>query len=196
MVLLAFFSVATIWHEGQYNDYIVWGIWLIFFLDFCYRFFLAKNKLYFLRKNPFVVIAVIPFDAIFQLARVARILHLLRLKTIAKYYTKPIIKKLKKKKFSFLFPFTFIFIFLMIIPLQKNEPSLNTYQEAFFESLMILVIFGFTTIEPVSIVGKIIIVLITIFGVILHGLVINYLFTIIFESKTYKNLRKKLKKDK
>ncbi|WP_218197290.1 hypothetical protein, partial [Pseudomonas sp. 2995-1] len=59
-----------------------------------------------------MVIAIVPLDAIFQLARIARLLHFMRLKVITQYYTKPLIRKLEKQRFSYIIPAGFLIVFI------------------------------------------------------------------------------------
>lgn len=178
MVSLAIFSVATLWHKSAFNPLITWGIWALFFLDFSARLYRSEDKWGFIKTNPFLVIAVIPLDAIFQLARFARIIHLFRLKVITKHFTKPILRKLKKRRLTFLFPLTFLLVFLSVIPLYYLEPDIGTFKTAFLSSIMSLVFFGNSNIEPVTIAGKSILILLTVFGVMLHGLIISAAFSI------------------
>ncbi|MBU9714614.1 hypothetical protein [Evansella tamaricis] len=202
MFVLAFVAVATIWYGTQYDSVIVWGTWVIFFLDFLYRFFTTTNKMKFLRSNPFMIIAIIPLDSIFQLARVARLLHFLRLKVITQYYTKPIIKKLEKQRFSYLIPVAFIVVFICVLPLYLLEQSLETYFDAFMGGIASLVFFGYTAIKPQTTLGTIIITLLTILGVIIHGVIISSLlktmlgfpFVKKYKSKLIKNKENRIKK--
>ncbi|MFG6149832.1 hypothetical protein [Halobacillus sp. B23F22_1] len=190
MIGLATLSVSTIWQETQYDSYIVWSTWSIFFIDFMYRLINARQKWEFIKKHPFIVIAAIPLDAVFQFARFARILHLLRLKSITKYYTLPFIKFLKKQHLSYIAGLTTIFIFILIIPLKNVEPALSTYIEALISSFTALVFFGKSNFEPSTLIGHTIIVIITIFGVILHGLVISTTIDYIIKSSWVQRLRK------
>lgn len=176
MVFLAFVAVATIWYETRYDSVVVWGTWFIFFIDFIYRIFNTNNKWQFIKSNPFIVVAVIPLDAVFQMARVARILHFMRLKVITKYYTKPFIEKIRKQRFSYIIPSIFLVLFISIIPLYLFEPRLDTYLDAFWGGLASLVFFGYSTINPQTTTGTVIITLLTIFGVIMHGVLLSYIF--------------------
>ncbi|WNF36958.1 hypothetical protein RJD24_00235 [Bacillaceae bacterium IKA-2] len=196
MVLLAVCSVATIWYKSGYNDYVIWGTWLVFFIDFVYRLTVSTNKIQFIKHNPFIIIALIPLDAVFQLARTARILHLMRLKVITKYYTKPLINKLKKLRFSYFIPLSMLFIFLAIIPLYVFEPGITSYWDAFIGGVASLVFFGYTSVMPTTLIGKGIIILLTIFGVILHGILISFLLTTILDSQLSKKVKQKLARKK
>ncbi|MCP3030164.1 hypothetical protein LF817_02280 [Halobacillus sp. A1] len=193
MLGLAAFSVATIWQQNEYDSYIVWGTWSIFFVDFIYRFYNSSKKWDFIKKNPFIVIAAIPLDAIFQFARFARILHLLRLKSITKYYTMPFIKFLKRQHLSYVMGLTAIITFILIIPMKNIEDNLNSYPETLWHSLRALTFFGRAGFEPETIVGHVIVVVFTIFGVILHGLILSIAINFIMEITFIKNLTSKWK---
>lgn len=196
MVLLAICSVATIWYKSSYNDYVIWGTWFVFFIDFVYKLTVSTNKIQFLKQNPFIIIALIPLDAVFQLARTARILHLLRLKVITKHYTKPLMNKLKRQRLGFLIPISVLFIFLAIIPLYVVEPEITSYWDAFIGGVASLVFFGYTSVMPSTLLGKGIIIFLTIFGVILHGILISFLLTIIMDLQISKKFKQKLTKKK
>ncbi len=196
MVILAFVAVATIWYQTQYDSVIIWGTWSIFFVDFIIRIYHANNKWQFIKSNPFIVIAVIPLDAIFQMARIARILHFMRLKVITKYYTKPVIKKIQQQRFSYIIPGVFLVLFISIIPLYVLEPRLESYFDAFIGGLASLVFFGYSTIDPQTTTGTVIITLLTIFGVIMHGVVLSYLFSLIGSLKFVENWSEKIKQKK
>ncbi|WP_181350960.1 hypothetical protein [Thalassobacillus sp. CUG 92003] len=194
MIILASLSVATIWNDTEYSSYIVWITWGIFFLDFMYRLYNSESKWEFIKKHPFIVIAAIPLDAVFQFARFARILHLLRLKSITKYYTKPFIRFLKRQHLMMVFGLTFIFVFILIIPLYQLESELTSYWEAFKSALLAITFFGQTNFEPITRIGDVILVILTIFGVILHGLIISTAIDMIYNTKTVQAIIAKFKK--
>ncbi|PKR76913.1 hypothetical protein CEY16_13995 [Halalkalibacillus sediminis] len=194
MVILAAISIATIWYESTYNSFIIWGTWAIFFVDLVIRLWRSDNKKAFIKANPFLVIAAIPLDAIFQFARVARILHLIRLKSITKYYTMPAIRFLKDKSLSLVVAVTFVVVFLSVIPLYLIEDGVDSYFRAFIGSSMSLLFFGYNFIDPTHIVSYVIIVILTVFGVILHGMIISTAFDIIAGSDWFQSLKGKVLK--
>ncbi|SIS48975.1 hypothetical protein [Salimicrobium flavidum] len=193
MVLLAGLSVATIWQEMQYDSFIIWGTWAIFFLDFLYRLYKSESKWDFIKKHPFIVIAAIPLDAVFQLARVARILHLLRLKSITKYYTKPFLRFLKRQHLGFVAGAISISIFLLIIPLTWMEEELESYSDAFIAAILSITFFGRTNFDPVTSGGQAIVVIFTILGVILHGLIISVSFDFLASTSLFQKGKKKFR---
>ncbi|QTN01044.1 hypothetical protein ERJ70_18160 [Sediminibacillus dalangtanensis] len=193
MIILAACSVATIWQSTQYDSYIIWVTWAIFFVDFVYRFLRSKHKWQFIKSNPFLLIAAIPLDAVFQFARLARILHLLRLKTITKYYTKPFLKVLRRQHIGAIFSVTMVLVFVSIIPLYYFEPGLSSYWEALLGSLMSLAFFGQADFDPTTAIGQVTVVLLTIVGVILHGLVISTAFDYIYHAPFVKKIMQRRK---
>ncbi|WP_444684651.1 hypothetical protein [Alkalicoccus luteus] len=192
MVLLAFAAVSTIWFETRYEDPIVWGTWGVFFVDFCVRFYRAEQKLSFFKDNPFIVIAIIPLDAVFQAARLARILHFLRLKAMTKYYAKPAIKVLSKQKLMHVLPGVILFVFLCTIPLYwAEQEKLAHYAEAWGGAAASLIFFGYAYIDPDSITGNIVIALLTFSGVILHACILRWVFDTVKETKAAKAAEEK-----
>ncbi|WP_226584895.1 hypothetical protein [Halobacillus litoralis] len=191
MIGLAALSIATIWQQTGYNSVIVWTTWSIFFIDFLYRLWKSEDKWEFIKKHPFIVIAAIPLDAVFQMARFARILHLLRLKSITKYYTLPFIRFLKKQRLMKVVGVILALVFMLIIPLNLLENELTTYQDALKSAALSLTFFGKSGFEPQTIAGHMIIVIFTILGVIIHGLILRTAFDQLNKSSLIKSLKSK-----
>ncbi|CAM3922899.1 hypothetical protein [Alkalicoccus chagannorensis] len=184
MVGLAFLAVSTIWYDTQFESEIVWGTWGIFFVDFVIRLFRTKDKWGFIKSNPFIVIAVIPLDAIFQFARIARILHFFRLKVITKYYAKPAIKLLVEQKLIHLIPGLFLTIFISTILLYWAETErFDMYLEAWVGSVLSLAFFGYAYIEPESTTGTIVITFLTVLGVIFYAAAFRYILSLLYNTK-------------
>ncbi|SDI49801.1 hypothetical protein [Alteribacillus bidgolensis] len=194
MVLLAAASIGTLWYDTGVDSYLIWGTWGVFFLDFLYRLVTSKNKWKFVKANPFIVIAVIPLDAVFQVARAARILHLLRLKTITKYYTMPFVRFLKQQNLAVIVSLSSVFLFIVIIPLYYLEPEIDGYIEAFWSGLLSFVLFGRSNFEPITMTWHIILVLLSILGVVFYGLMISTIFDIFYQSNYAQKLLQKWKK--
>ncbi|WP_227002608.1 hypothetical protein [Salicibibacter kimchii] len=155
----------------------------------------SENRLAFVKANPFIVIAAIPLDAIFQLARFARLFHLLRLKTIIKYYTMPWVHALKNRKLYVVFAGVLLCVFIMIIPLYLIESALNSYGEAVASSLIAVIVFYSSSFDPTTVLGHVINVMLTVIGVILHGIVIRTAFDLIVRSSWVLKMRRKIKRE-
>ncbi|WP_212948439.1 hypothetical protein [Siminovitchia terrae] len=191
MILFAVASVATIWVQSGIRIFITWTVWAVFFLDFSIRFFRADNKWAFVKENPFLLIAIIPLDSIFQLARIARIFYLFRLKVMTKYFASPMVDKLKKRRLIMFLPFNMILVFLFTIPLHHLEPAILSYKDALKECLMSLVFFGKGSLHPVTVMGNAIIIILTILGVIMHAAIISYILAFILELRITKFILRK-----
>lgn len=193
MVLLAMLSIATIWTNVPFTSYIIWITWGIFFVDLLYRLYKSTNRFAFIKTNPFLILAAIPFDAVFQVARLARILHILRLKTITKYYTKPIVRFLEKQHKGLAFV-----VILGVIGEASGlmiffEPAVTTIPEAILAALTALTFFGESGITPITSIGHVIVVLLTIIGVIIHGFILSYVIDYLSELQWLKMMHRKWK---
>ncbi|WP_112182347.1 hypothetical protein [Paraliobacillus zengyii] len=191
MVILATLSIATLWTDLPYTSYIVWITWAIFFVDFVYRIYKSQNKLDFLKRNPFLLVAAIPLDAVFQVARFARILHLLRLKTITKYYTMPFVAFLKKQHYGLTSVIIFVSLIFMMAIMVVVEPGIINMKEAGISVITAVTFFGKAAFSPETIVGHTILVFITIIGVMIHGFVISLVFNYVTEAMWIKKVKEK-----
>lgn len=171
MAVLALFSVLFIWNENPIIKNIDFFIWLIFVVDVVYRFIVADNKINYLKKNPFDVIAIIPFDSIFRLARLARLIRLLRALTIMRHYLQPIIAILKTNNLDKVLTLLVILIFIASIPIQLIEPTIYTYTDAMWWAIVTATTVGYGDISPETGFGRLIAIVLMIFGIGLIGLV-------------------------
>lgn len=175
MIALVLLTIFTLWMESAYNSTINWIVWAVFFLDFLIRFFLAKNKWQFIKSNPFLLIAIIPFDQFFQMARIVRLLYFYRIKTIAKYYITPYVKILTNRSKLF---FLSLFILLLLVKsviIWQLEASVTTFYEAITVVFGHLLFFGhriFIIEEAFSIS---ILTVTSITGVVLQGIALQWL---------------------
>src|SRR5690625_509358 len=94
MIFLVMLTIITLWTDNTFNPTINWIVWFVFFIDFVSRLVMTKKKWNFIKHNPFLLIAIIPFDQVFQIARIVRVFYLFRIKTIAKYYITPYVRNL------------------------------------------------------------------------------------------------------
>jgi voltage-gated potassium channel len=69
MSALAIISVSMIWIDSDSLYFLDRLVWFIFLIDISLRFTRSEYKWGYIKKHPLDLIAIIPFDAIFQLAR-------------------------------------------------------------------------------------------------------------------------------
>ncbi len=87
MLILALLSVSLIWIDLGVFNYIIFVVWGIFLIDIIVRIYRARSKFIYMLKNPFDIVAVIPLDSFFLLARFSRFISVLRIKSILTRYT-------------------------------------------------------------------------------------------------------------
>ncbi|MFD2657305.1 transporter [Gracilibacillus thailandensis] len=176
MILLVMVTILTLWVEHTVNSTINLIVWIVFLIDYIIRIILADNKWQFIKKNPFLLLAVIPFDQFFQVARIVRLFYLFRIKTITKYYVTPYIKQLTYTKKMLLLLSLPALLLVETIMIWKMGNKLEFWHEAFFVVFQHLFIFV-NSLESINHFPSILLLTITsIFGVIIQGLVLQWLF--------------------
>lgn len=177
MILLVTLTIVTIWTDGTYTSSINWIVWFIFFIDFIIRFATSEGKWVFVRKNPFLVIAIIPFDQFFQMARIVRVFYLFRIKTIAKYYITPHVEKLTYKALAWIIS-VFILLFLVeSVLIWKLDNSIYSYVDALLVVVGYLFFFGHRFFEIESAFSIWALTGTSIFGVVMQGLALQWAFS-------------------
>ncbi|REB07280.1 two pore domain potassium channel family protein [Sporosarcina sp. BI001-red] len=177
MFSLAILSVSFIWIQNESLQYIDKIVWFIFFVDVSIRFFKSNNKLEFIKKNPFDIIAIIPFDSVFQLARLARLIRVVRAFTIVKRYAKPALAILEINGLQRILTFTVILIFAAAIPIRFIEPSITTYEDALWWSVVTATTVGYGDISVETGLGRIIAIVLMVFGIGLLGMITGSIAT-------------------
>lgn len=174
MFILVVITIFSLLSNHPYFDIVNWIVWFIFFVDFVIRLFLAKEKWKFLRQNPLLIIAVIPFDQFFQVARISRVIYLFRIKTIIKFHIQPLLERISissKVKITLLL-FSFLMIEALIIYIL--EPMIMSFREAILCVISYLVFFGRNFFVVENLVTHIIIVFNSIIGVLIHGFAVQW----------------------
>jgi voltage-gated potassium channel len=186
MFLTIIIAVGTIWYESEINFYILWFTWFIFLIDYLVCLVMSDKKWDFIKKNPFDLIALIPLDAFFQIAKFAKLYRLIRLKTIAKKYSNPLIAFMEGKQMKYIIPISFFIMVISTIPFYFFEPLVDNFKDAFIWSVGSFLIFGYKDLSPETEIGRVVVVSLTILGISIHtilmGLIIN-----ILKSKISKN---------
>ena len=177
MVLLVMLTIVTIWTENTYNSAINWIVWAVFFIDFLFRFIASKKKWDFIKKNPFLLIAIIPFDQFFQMARIVRIIYFFRIKTIAKYYVIPYIEKLTYKSLAIMLSLVFLLLLVASVIIWKAEENIDNYFEAVLAVFSHLLFFGHRMFGMENTLSIWIVTGASIVGILLQGLALQWAFT-------------------
>ncbi|MFE8702776.1 transporter [Cytobacillus sp. FJAT-54145] len=176
MVILVMFTIITLWTEETHHSILNWIVWLIFATDFFVRLYFSEQKWTFIKKNPFLVIAIIPLDQFFQLARIVRVVYLFRIKTITKYYIQPAVDRLTYQSKTVLFAALFFLLALEALVIQLLE-GIDHYFSSLIYVLGHLMFFGRKMLETESSITIWCLTVTSIIGIILHGLAIQWAFT-------------------
>lgn len=180
LMLLILWSASTVFYESgiAFLDHTVW---IILLADVLTRFFLVKDKIDFIKRNPFDFIAAIPLDSTFQFARLVRLFRIIRflhlLKNTSFYtilHTNGLIKTLAAVG---------ILIFLSAIPITYLESDVDTFMDGIWWAVVTATTVGYGDIAPETTIGRVIAMILMIFGIGLIGMVTGSIATHFLEKK-------------
>ncbi|WP_066193071.1 MULTISPECIES: transporter [Gracilibacillus] len=176
MISLVIITILTLWVDHEVNSMVNLVVWLVFLVDYLVRILTAPNKWQFIQKNPFLLLAVIPLDQFFQVARIVRVIYLFRIKTITKYYVTPYLKNLSYVKKILLGSVVPIIVVINASVIWLMNNSLTTWIESLVVTAKHLFVFA-NSLQTVNHFPTIILLTLTsIVGVIIQGLVLQWLF--------------------
>ncbi|GAA0341768.1 hypothetical protein GCM10008967_35200 [Bacillus carboniphilus] len=176
MILLVMLTIMTIWTEETYNSTINWIVWFVFVVDFIIRLWASNNKWTFLKQNPFLVLAIIPFGQFFQVARIVRVIYLFRIKTITKYYVTPYIEKLSYRSMTLVVSIVIALLAIESFIVYFAEVSIESYFDALYVIVGHLFFFGHQVyaIEKAWMVWML--TGTSILGIVIQGLALQWVF--------------------
>jgi len=177
MIILAITSVAFIWIDTPSLQFIDKFVWLAFVFDVFIRFISSPKKLEYIKSNPFDLIAIIPFDSIFLLARIARLIRVFRSLIIAFHFAQPFFNIMETNNLERVIKFTFILIFCSSIPVYYVEPGIKTFEDALWWSIVTATTVGYGDFAPVTLLGRSIAVILMFLGIGLIGLLTGAIAT-------------------
>ncbi len=187
MAILAVISVITIWSTHEYVNTIDLVIWLFFVMDVTIRFIKTEQKKEYIKKYPLDIIAIIPLDSIFRLARIARLFRVLRALAILNHYFKPVYAILRTNNLDKVIVVLFVVIFISAIPIRIIEPSIVTYTDAVWWAIVTATTVGYGDISPETVVGRLIAIILMVFGIGLIGLVTSSVATYFLKGNDEEN---------
>ena len=175
MLLLVAATIIAMWTESAYNNVIHWFVWAVFAADYLIRLFAAEDKWGFVRKHPFLLIAIIPFDQFFQAARIVRVLYLFRIKTITKYYVAPWIRKLSYQSAALILSVVLSLLAAQAFLIWRIEEAVPNLPQALWIVFGHLFFFGrqlYAIEHPASLIS---LTMTSILGVLVQGLALQWL---------------------
>lgn len=141
-------------------------IWGIFVIDYFVRLFISENKLSFVRNNIIDLIAILPFNILFQGFRAARVLRLIYMLRAFAYLNRAyneLCMVLKTNHFNHILWFTFCTIFVGAISISYVDDM--DIGDAFWWSFVTTTTVGYGDIAPQSFGGRIIAVFLMLVGI-------------------------------
>ena len=171
------------------------SILIVFALDYAIRFSLAKKKFKFFKSNILDLVAIIPFDKAFRIARlarltrlvrlsrtskIARILKLARLSIFIKKFGRGLIKLLKTNGLNYAILFTLVLIFggaFGILLFERQHGSITSFGDALWWSMVTTTTVGYGDLSPVSAGGRILAGVLMIVGIGFIGMVTGSIAT-------------------
>lgn len=177
MVLLVIITIVTLWTDHTYNTTVNVIVWLVFFIDFIVRLFLSKSKWNFIKSNPFLLIAIIPVDQFFQIARIVRIFYLFRIKTIAKFYILPYALMLTYRALGLILASYIIILLGISLAVLRVEEAITTLKDAIFVVFGHLLFFGHRIFIIEHMMSVSLLTIVSISGVIIQGLALQWVLS-------------------
>lgn len=204
IAFLAFFSVAMVIldYSSVLNlETMPWEavdhiIWAIFTVDYAVRFAISQNKKEFFRKNIFDLIAILPFNEILSVFRVSRAFRVARLVRFTRL-TKGLrllrafgfLGVLKRRLDKFLHTNGFIYVLysagalILASSIAMSYLEGKTFGDALWWSIVTTTTVGYGDISPATPAGRVIAVILMIFGIGLIGMLTGTITTY-FTGKT------------
>lgn len=153
------------------------GICIVFFFEFCYRLYVAPDKLAYLKWGWLDLLASVPtidFFRMFRLFRVFRVLRVLRLVKASKKIYKYLFHSKREAITSSATAVALLIVLtgaLLIIQVEGNADGSNirTAEEAIWWSIVTVTTVGYGDYYPVTLIGRIISVFVMLAGIGLFG---------------------------
>lgn len=187
MFVLVLVSLITISFSNSFVNTLDWVIWGIFVIDYFYFFIRAESKWGYFKTHLIELIAIIPFGSGFRLARGLRVIRLLRLTAIGHRYIGPVYLFLREHGLHKVFIALLIVILVTPIPISFIEPHMHDYFDALWWTIVTTTTVGYGDISPVTPVGRVIAVVLMLFGIGLIGIVTSSITSILIEDNHKKD---------
>lgn len=170
-------------HEKLLYRIIDWTVLVIFASDYFVRLCYAQDKKIFLRKNIPELIAIIPFDSIFRLARLFRLVRLfrfIRAIVILRRFSETFFGVLRTNNLQYVVLITVGIILLGAIGIQHLERGIGhiqTFGDALWWSLVTTTTVGYGDISPKTAGGRVLAAFLMIVGIGFLGLLTGTIAT-------------------
>lgn len=175
MSLLAIAVVVILFidqNENPSDDFLTFSylfdriVWIIFCADYMVRLLISENKFKFVRSNIVDLIAIFPFDAVFQEVRALRLVKLILMLRAFAYLNrayKRVSTVLKTNDFDHVLWFTFCIVFFGAIAISYID-NMNV-EDALWWSFVTTTTVGYGDIAPTSTGGRFVAVFLMLVGI-------------------------------
>ena len=179
-VWLVLLVVELVWGINKTLEYVTYGIWGIFIIDFLIKFVLAPEKLPFLKKNWLTAISLfIPALRIFRVFRFVRLIRglsgirLVRIISSLNRSMHSLGKTMQRRAFGYVMVITLIVTFAGaagMYALENPNPGFTSYGLALWYTAMRVITAG-NEFNPMTTEGRALAFLIAVFGYSIFGYV-------------------------
>lgn len=164
-------------------------ILIIFSIDYFFRLYIAEDKMKFIKSNVIDLIAIIPFNSIFQAARFAKVFKVLRILIFIVKIRRYIDKFVRTNNFHYVLWLTLVTIFLGALGMHLTEQK--SFADSLWWSFVTATTVGYGDISPSTPIARIIAVILMITGIsfigMLTGTIATYFIKKPSEDISYKN---------
>jgi len=168
-------------------------ILLIFAIDYFTRLYLAENKKHFFKKNIIDLIAIIPFNSLFQAARILKISKVVKLVRLIKLLRAFILLKKFKNKISvfletnnFQYALWITIITVLLGALGMNFAEGKSLFDSLWWSFVTVTTVGYGDISPTTGMGRIIAAILMLIGIGFIGMLTGTIATFFIKKRDEK----------
>ena len=194
MVALEYFMPETSYEVSVFNA-IDTGILIIFALDYFSRLILSKNKYQFFRSNIIDLISIIPFNSVFQAARIFRITKLLKFTRLFKLlklvriiillakFKNKMNKFLKTNNFNYVIWFTIFTVIIGALGFSIIEDK--PFSDGLWWSFVTVTTVGYGDMSPVTGAGRVLASILMLIGIGFIGMLTGTIATFFIKNEVH-----------